>query len=102
MQRSTPIRRFMRSPAMRRVQLVIGVILLIFGPIIGGPLPGPGGVIGFAAGLALVLRNSAWARRRYIMFRRRHPKWGHWTEVALRRRPLRQRLKQASEAADAG
>ena len=92
----------MRSPPMRLVQVVAGVLLLTLGPIIGGPLiPGPFGVISAAAGLALVLRNSAWARRRYVMFKRRHPKWGHWTEVALRRRPLRQPAQQADQPADA-
>lgn len=99
---ASPTRRLLHSPPMRRVQLVAGVLLMIFGPLIGGPLPGPLGIIGFATGLALVLRNSLWARRRYIMFRRRHPRWGHWTEVALRRRPLRHKAKQADKPANAG
>jgi hypothetical protein len=80
---------FMRRPAMRMAQLVAGVLLMTLGPLIGGPLPGPLGIISFAAGLALVLRSSRWARRRYVMFKRRHPRWGHWTEVALRRRSWR-------------
>ena len=81
--------RVLRSPAMRTAQFVVGVILMILGPLIGGPLPGPLGIVAFAAGLALVLRNSPWARRRYVMFKRRHPRWGHWADVALRRRPWR-------------
>lgn len=80
---------FMRRPAMRMLQLVAGALLMTLGPAIGGPLPGPFGIVSFAAGLTLVLRNSAWARRRYAMFKRRHPRWGHWTDVALRRRPWR-------------
>jgi hypothetical protein len=85
------LRLFMRRPAMRMAQLVAGVLLMTLGPLIGGPLPGPLGIVAFAAGLALVLRSSAWARRRYVLFKRRHPRWGHWTEVALRRRSWRRR-----------
>ena len=81
--------RVLRHPAMRTTQLVAGVMLMILGPLIGGPLPGPLGIVAFAAGLALVLRNSPWARRRYVMFKRRHPRWGHWADVALRRRAWR-------------
>jgi len=54
-------------------QLIVGWLLLILGPLIGGPLPGPFGVVGFAAGLILVLRNSRWARRFFIRLKRRHP-----------------------------
>ncbi|MFC3712782.1 hypothetical protein ACFOMD_09390 [Sphingoaurantiacus capsulatus] len=81
--------RFLRSPTLRIAQLVAGGLLMILGPLIGGPVPGPWGVIAFAAGLTLVLRSSAWAKRRYVMFKRRHPRWGHWSDVALRRRPWR-------------
>ena len=81
--------RFMRSPTMRMAQLLAGGLLMTLGPLIGGPLPGPIGILAFAAGLALVLRNSPWARRRYVLFKRRHPRWGHWADVALRRRPWR-------------
>lgn len=54
-------------------QLIVGWLLMILGPLIGGPLPGPFGIIGFAAGLILVLRNSRWARRFFIRLKRRHP-----------------------------
>jgi len=99
---SPVLRSFMRSPPMRLAQVAVGVLLLTIGPIIGGPLiPGPFGILSAAAGLALILRNSPWARRRYIVFKRRYPRWGHWTEVALRRRPLRQKAQQADQPADA-
>ncbi len=79
----------MCSPPMRKAQLVVGVLLMTVGPLLLGPMPGPGGIVAFAAGLTLLLRNSSWARRRYVLFQRRHPRWGHWTDVALRRRPWR-------------
>lgn len=79
----------MCHPSMRTAQFGLGVMLMTVGPLILGPLPGPGGIVALAAGLTLVLRNSAWARRRYVRFKRRHPRWGHWTDVALRRRPWR-------------
>lgn len=69
-------------------QLVAGFLLIIFAPIIGGPiLPGPFGFLGFALGLALVLRHSRMARRIYIRFKRRWPHWGRWTDWGLRRGP---------------
>lgn len=58
----------------RWAKLILGWVLLVAGPLIGGPLPGPFGVIGFAAGLILVLRNSLWARRVFIRIKRRYPK----------------------------
>lgn len=83
----TPFRRFMRSPPMRMLQIVVGVILLVFGPLILGPTtPGPFGLLSFGAGLVLLLRNSRWARRRYVMLKRRHPRFGRVAELALRRR----------------
>lgn len=78
--------RIMRSEPMRRMQIGLGVVLLILGPLIGGPLPGPLGVIGFAVGLALVLRNSLRARRRYVIYKRRYPRIGYWFDVGLRRK----------------
>jgi hypothetical protein len=47
---------------------------------------GPFGFIGSAIGLALVLRNSHGARKRYVAFKRRHPKAAHWVDMGLRRR----------------
>ena len=46
---------------------------MVLAPLVGGPLPGPFGIIGFAAGLVLVLRNSRWARRYFIRIKRRYP-----------------------------
>ena len=76
-----------RSLARRGAEITAGVMLMILSPIIGGPLiPGPFGFIGSAIGLALVLRNSHGARKRYVAFKRRHPKIAHWVDMGLRRR----------------
>ena len=76
-----------RSLARRGAEITAGVMLLILSPIIGGPLiPGPFGFIGSAIGLALVLRNSHWARKRYVAFKRRYPKAARWVDMGLRRR----------------
>jgi hypothetical protein len=77
----------MRSPPMRMLQIGVGAILMLFGPLILGPTtPGPFGLLSFGAGLVLLLRNSRWARRRYVILKRRHPRFGKVAELALRRR----------------
>lgn len=61
-----------------------GVGLVIISPIIG-VLPGPGGLILFPLGMMLCLQNSQWAKRRYVRFKIRHPKYGAWTDRVMRR-----------------
>jgi ribonuclease P protein component len=80
-------------PAVRSALVVVGFILIGLTPVVG-PIPGPGGVIVFAAGLSLVLRYSAWAKRFYVRFKRRHPKKGHWADWGLRRASARRRAAQ--------
>jgi hypothetical protein len=65
------------------------VIMALSLPI--GALPGPGGIVVFAFGLALVLRNSRWAKRQYVRFKRRWPKIGHLTDKGLGRRSARKK-----------
>ena len=72
---------------------VVGVLLIIASPV-AGIIPGPGGIFVFAAGLALVLRTSMWAKRRYIHFKRWQPRVGRWTDWGLRRRSARQRAER--------
>lgn len=78
-----------RKPTWRRwSELGLGAALMVLAPLVLGPTaPGPAGLFGFALGLALVLRNSAWAKRRYVRFKRRWPRWGVLTDKGLRRRP---------------
>ena len=78
----------------------------------GPPLPGPGGIFFLAPGLALVLKTSLWAKKRYVHFKKWEPnipyvrfeRWrprlarrrvapGSWTDWALRRQSAKRRLE---------
>lgn len=73
------------SPLVRWALVVTGWFLIIISPIIGA-IPGPGFIILFPIGLALVLRNSGFGKRLYIRIKHRFPDLGRWTDWALRRR----------------
>ncbi len=64
---------------------VLGFALMLLSPIIGA-IPGPGFIIMFPLGLALVLQNSRWGKKRYVDFKRRFPQYGQWTDWAMRRK----------------
>lgn len=83
-------RRFFDQPWVEWALFVTGVLLIIGGILIS-PLPGPGGIFLIAPGLALVLKTSMWARRRYVKFKRWQPKAGRMADWALRRRSARRR-----------
>jgi hypothetical protein len=76
-----------------------GLVLLVVSPLVGA-IPGPGGIIVAGIGLALVLRTSMWAKRRYVRFKRWQPRAGRWTDWALRRPSARRReaLRNAAES----
>lgn len=59
--------------------------------LVVGPIPGPGGMFFAGAGLALILKTSVWAKRRYVKFKRWQPKAGRWTDWALQRRSAKRR-----------
>jgi ribonuclease P protein component len=80
-------------PAVRTALVALGFVLIGLTPVVG-PIPGPGGVIVFAAGLSLVLRYSAWAKRFYVRFKRKHPKKGHWADWGLRRASAKRRQER--------
>ena len=92
------LRRFIDHPVVEWAMFALGVILLLLTPVVGA-LPGPGGVIVGGIGLALVLKTSMWARRRYVRFKRWQPKAGRWTDWALRRTSYRRReaMRKARE-----
>ena len=108
-------RRFIDHPVVEWTIFVIGILLITIG-IITAPIPGPGGIFFIAPGLAMVLKTSLWAKRRYVHFKRWEPnvpyvrfqRWrptiakrrvapGHWTDWALRRRSARRRLQMQKE-----
>ena len=86
-----------KIPVVRMGLFVLGCLLLLITPIIG-VLPGPGGVVTFGAGAALVLKYSEWAKRQYVRFKRKHPKKGAWADWGLRRQSARRREALAKEA----
>jgi hypothetical protein len=83
-------REFSQSKPMRTTLFIIGLILIILSPL-AGAIPGPGGVFVFAGGLALALKNSEWAKRQYVRFKRRQPKAGRWADWGLRRKSFKRR-----------
>jgi hypothetical protein len=87
-----------KSPVVRIALLVTGLLLILATPLVG-VIPGPGGIFVFAAGLVLVLQNSKWARKRFARLKRRWPRLGHYSDMALRRRSFRRRQQRAKEAA---
>ena len=89
MPRPAFIQTLIRSQPFRVFQLFLGVLLMLVAPIIGIPTPGPLGIFIFAFGLALVLRNSRWARQRYVRYTRRYPRVRRAVDFGLRRRNKR-------------
>jgi hypothetical protein len=79
-----------KSEILRIAALVFGFLMIILSAFIG-PLPGPGGIFVFAFGLSIVLRNSAWAKRRYVAFKKRFPKPGTWADWGLQRKSAKRR-----------
>src|SRR3546814_14543363 len=77
-------RRLRKNAQVRLTLFVVGMLLMIAALIVG-PLPGPGFIILFPAGLMLSLQNSLWAKRVYVRFKRRHPRYAGWTDRVIRR-----------------
>jgi hypothetical protein len=84
-------------PIVEWAMFIVGVLLLVLAPLVGA-LPGPGGIIVAGIGLALVLKTSSWAKRRYVKFKRWQPKAGRWTDWALRRQSAKRREALKSPA----
>ena len=83
-------RRFMDHPVVEWGLLGVGVLLLVVSPLVG-VIPGPGGIVVAGLGLALILKTSLWAKRRYVKFKRWQPRAGRWTDWALRRQSAKRR-----------
>ena len=78
------------SKAMQTFLFMLGLLLMLLAPL-AGVIPGPGGIFVFAAGLALTLKNSEWAKRQYVRFKRWQPKAGRWADWGLRRKSAQRR-----------
>jgi hypothetical protein len=91
--------RWTEMPVVRHLLVALGFLLIASTPIVG-PIPGPGGIIVFGAGLSLVLKYTGWAKRLYVRFKRKHPNKGRWTDWSLRRASARRReaIRKRSEA----
>jgi hypothetical protein len=94
-------KRWLTHPVVDWTVFVLGVILILLAPVVGA-LPGPGGVFVLALGLAMVLRTSGWARRRYVAFKRWQPKAGRWTDWGMRRKSAIRREKIRKEREEIG
>lgn len=101
MDRREKWRAFLDNAVVEWAMFAAGVLLIILG-IILAPIPGPGGIFLIAPGLALILKTSMWAKRRYVRVKRWQPKAGRWMDWALRRRSARRReaLQKAAASAD--
>ena len=77
--------KFIDHPMVEWTIFAVGVLLILLAPV-AGVIPGPGGIFVFAIGLAMVLKTSMWAKRRYVRFKRWQPKAGRWADWGLRRR----------------
>lgn len=77
-------------PLVRYALVALGFLLIASTPIVG-PIPGPGGIIVFGAGLSLILKYTGWAKRLYVRLKRKHPNKGRWADWSLRRASARRR-----------
>jgi hypothetical protein len=91
-------RKLIDNPVFEWTLFVLGVLLLLVSPLVGA-VPGPGGLVVAGVGLALILKTSSWAKRRYVKFKRWQPKAGRWTDWALRR-PSAQRREAIRKGGD--
>jgi len=92
---------FVDHPVVEWSILVLGIILMILSPL-AGVVPGPGGIFVFAIGLAMVLKTSMWAKRRYVDFKRWQPKVGRWADWGLRRSSAKRREAIRKERKEIG
>jgi len=92
-------RRFIDLPLVEWTLFALGVVLLILSPLVGA-IPGPGGIIVAAIGLALVLKTSLWAKKRYVKFKRWQPRAGRVMDRVMRRPSARRRdaLQKAAQS----
>lgn len=87
---------FIDHPVVEWTIFAFGLVLIILSPL-AGVIPGPGGILVFGLGLAMVLKTSMWAKRHYVRFKRWQPRAGRLTDWGLRRRSARRREAMLKE-----
>lgn len=85
-----PIKKWSDSNIYRWAMLVLGWLLVIGAPLLG-PIPGPGPLLILPIGLAIILKHSLWAKKRYARLARIHPEYGNWSNWAMRRSKVKER-----------
>lgn len=70
----------------RLMLMTLGVMLVLLGILIA-PLPGPFGLPVAVVGMAVVLRNSYWAKRQFIRAQHARPKFFYPFRRLMRRKP---------------
>jgi hypothetical protein len=78
------------SNAYRMVMLWLGWLLVLGAPLLG-PIPGPGALLILPIGLAIILKHSLWAKKRYARAARLHPQYANWANWAMRRSKVTER-----------
>lgn len=87
-----------RSEPFRVFQILLGLLLMASAGIVGLISPAPIGIVIFGAGVALVFRNSRWARRHYVRYSRQHPRVRRAVDFGLRRDKRRARPASGTPA----
>jgi hypothetical protein len=82
---SNPLAEIVRR-VVRIALITAGAAIMIAGFAIA-PLPGPFGLPLAAVGLMIVLKNSTWAKRKFIKVQHRHPNWVYPVRRLMRREP---------------
>ena len=70
-----------------KLAYIVGGLLVMIAGFLIAPLPGPFGLPIAVVGLAIVLRNSTWAKRRFIDAKKRWPNWVYPFRRLMRKRP---------------
>jgi len=93
--------KFLDNPIVEWSLFVLGFVLLMVSPLVG-VIPGPGGIVVAGIGLALILKTSMWAKRRYVHVKRWQPRAGRWMDWALRRRSSQRReaIRKGADTAE--
>ena len=76
--------------AYRLAMLSLGWLLVISAPLLG-PIPGPGALLILPIGLAIILKHSLWAKKRYARAARTYPSYARWADWAMRRSKVTER-----------